>query len=108
MGGVNAAKSSSSDQEALRVADAVTVTYIRPKISPGRPHVVLEWEGGALGDMTADAVVATILQVCCLETSRTTAYTLSLGLSASCSPEKQFRVFLRISHFMLASIVFCG
>ena len=28
----------------------------------GRPHLLLEWEGGTLGDMIADAAVAIVLQ----------------------------------------------
>ncbi len=31
----------------------------------GRPHLLLEWEGGTLGDMVADAAVAIVLQVRC-------------------------------------------
>ncbi len=31
----------------------------------GRPHLLLEWEGGTLGDMVADAAVAIVLQARC-------------------------------------------
>ena len=48
---------------ALRVADAVTVTYI-PDKAKQEATLLLEWEGGAPGDMVADGVIATVLQVC--------------------------------------------
>lgn len=45
---------------ALRIGDRLTLTH-----QPDRGHgfAVMEWEGGSRGDMIADAVVATLMQV---------------------------------------------
>ena len=46
---------------ALRIGDQLTLTH-----QPGRGQhgfAVMEWEAGARGDMVADAVVATLMQV---------------------------------------------
>ena len=40
----------------------VTVVQVPGRGAGGRPHLLLEWEGGTLGDMVADAAVAIILQ----------------------------------------------
>lgn len=59
LGGVTGDSSGAS----LRIADAVSVTRV-PGAAAGAPaHLLLEWEGGAVGDMLADATVALILQV---------------------------------------------
>ena len=47
----------------LRIADAVTVTQVPATAAGAPPHLLVEWEGGAVGDMLADATVALILQV---------------------------------------------
>ena len=47
----------------LRIADAVTVSRVPAAAAGGPSHLLLEWEGGAVGDMIADATVALILQV---------------------------------------------
>ena len=50
--------------EAVRIGEIVTVSYMPGNARKGsQDHVVLEWEGGAIGDIVADAVVAVILQV---------------------------------------------
>ncbi|KAF5839966.1 beta-lactamase-like protein [Dunaliella salina] len=48
---------------AVRVGDLVTVTYV-PECPRGTygTHVVVEWEGGRVADMVADAVVAVLLR----------------------------------------------
>ena len=51
-------------EEEICVAGLVTVTYKGGH--PGRgvqPHVLVQWVGGSVDDMLADAVVAVILQV---------------------------------------------
>ena len=40
----------------------VTVVQVPARGAGGRPHLLLEWEGGTLGDMVADAAVAIVLQ----------------------------------------------
>ena len=46
------------------MGDHVVVThYPRSSRSGIDSHVVVEWEGGRVGDMVADAVVAVLLQV---------------------------------------------
>ncbi len=55
----------SGDGRVLRVGGAVTVTH-QPAGQPNGPQhdqLVLEWEGGALADTIADAIVTVILQV---------------------------------------------
>jgi len=51
------------EEEAVTVGGVVTVRHrpANPEQGHGR-HVVIEWEGGALGDLVADAVVAVVLQ----------------------------------------------
>lgn len=49
--------------EAVRVGDIVLVKYRKGNPAQGyESHVVVEWEGGSIGDMVADAVIAVILQ----------------------------------------------
>ena len=72
MGSVQASSSSGSGStangkamsavEVLRVADTLTLTR-RPGGGAEAPSVMLEWEGGPIGDVVADAVIAVILQV---------------------------------------------
>lgn len=51
------------EEEGVQVGDIVLVLYRPANAGLGYPaHVVLEWEGGAIGDMVADAVVAVLLQ----------------------------------------------
>ena len=50
--------------EILRIGTAVTITYQAKTEQQPRPCVILEWEGGPMNDMIADAVIAVILQVC--------------------------------------------
>lgn len=59
LGGVTGGPS----RESLRIADAITVTHMLGTEAGSAPHVLLEWEGGAVGDLLADATVALILQV---------------------------------------------
>ena len=49
----------------------VTVVQVPARGAGGRPHLLLEWEGGTLGDMVADAAVAIILQARCATRRRT-------------------------------------
>ena len=49
--------------EILRIGTAVTLTYQAKTEQQPRPCVILEWEGGPMNDMIADAVIAVILQV---------------------------------------------
>ena len=71
MGDVQASSSTSSGTadgkalstvEVLRVADTLTLTH-RPGTGSEAPSALLEWEGGPVGDVVADAVIAVILQV---------------------------------------------
>eukprot|EP00891_Asterochloris_glomerata_P003167 jgi/Astpho2/3167/fgenesh1_pm.00052_%23_3_t len=48
--------------EILRIGTAVTITYQAKTEQQPRPCVILEWEGGPMNDMIADAVIAVILQ----------------------------------------------
>jgi cleavage and polyadenylation specificity factor subunit 3 len=49
--------------EAVVVGDAVVVGYRRANPGLGfDSHAVVKWQGGAVGDMVADAVIAVILQ----------------------------------------------
>ncbi len=51
-------------EQAISIGGVVTVRYRPGNTAAGyESHVVLEWEGGVVGDMVADAVVAVILQV---------------------------------------------
>eukprot|EP00798_Chlamydomonas_sp_ICE-L_P001513 gene1513-32891_t len=51
------------DAMSVTVGDHVTVTYHPANASTGlAAHVLVEWEGGKIGDMVADAVVAVLLQ----------------------------------------------
>ena len=61
LGGVTGGASAAG--ESLCIADAVTVTHVARSGVGTAPHVLLEWEGGAVGDLLADATVALILQV---------------------------------------------
>lgn len=81
MGGVQTGSSSSGSTTAqgkalstcgdvLRVADTLTLTH-RPGAGAEGASALLEWEGGPVGDVVADAVIAVILQVpgrCCTDT----------------------------------------
>ncbi len=49
--------------EILRIGTAVTITYQAKTEQQPWPCVILEWEGGPMNDMIADAVIAVILQV---------------------------------------------
>ncbi|KAK9858462.1 hypothetical protein WJX84_012388, partial [Apatococcus fuscideae] len=53
--------SSSAGMEAIRVCEAVTVTY-KPGQGEQMAHVVLEWESMAAADLVADAIIAVLLQ----------------------------------------------
>lgn len=59
------AASSCPAAQVLDIGGVVSVTYHPPAAEePGaRPHVVVEWRGGSVGDTAADAVIAVILQV---------------------------------------------
>lgn len=51
---------------ALRIGDQVTLTHQPgggPGTSGGHGFALMEWDGGARGDMIADAVVVTLMQV---------------------------------------------
>jgi len=51
------------EEEAVTIGGVVAVRHRRADPSRGHGrHVVIEWEGGALGDLVADAVVAVVLQ----------------------------------------------
>lgn len=50
--------------EAIMINGLVGLTHMPGGISEGvEPHVILEWKGGPLGDMIADAVIVALLQV---------------------------------------------
>lgn len=59
LGGVSGGPS----RKSLRIADAITVTHVPGTEAGSAPYLLLEWEGGAVGDLLADATVALILQV---------------------------------------------
>ena len=46
----------------VQVGDAVTVTQVPAAAGRAKEHVVVEWEGGALPDLLADATTAILLQ----------------------------------------------
>ncbi len=48
--------------ESIRIADIVMLTH-RPETATSAASAVLEWEGGSIGDIIADTVIAVILQV---------------------------------------------
>ena len=50
-------------EEALRIADSLTLTH-KPETQLEAASAVLEWEGGPVGDAIADAVIAVLLQAC--------------------------------------------
>ena len=49
--------------EVLLVGDDLVLRYTPARRSGGAGSLVMEWEGGAAGDMLADAVVATVMMV---------------------------------------------
>jgi hypothetical protein len=49
--------------DVLRIADTLTLTHEPAAGQSASPSVILEWEGGPMGDMLADAITAVILQV---------------------------------------------
>ena len=51
-----------TSEGALRIGDRVTLTH-EPNASYAHGFAVMEWEAGARGDMIADAIVATLMQV---------------------------------------------
>ena len=58
----------------VKIGDIVTVSYRQPLAAAvfsgggggggSDAHVLVEWEGGRVGDTVADAVVVVLLQVC--------------------------------------------
>ena len=70
---------SEPDPQSVRVGGMITVSYYQKASeggSGGGGHVVLEWEGGQVADVVADAVVAVLLQVTAqtLDSHRTGLY----------------------------------
>ncbi len=60
---VGTVKATSAAGDVLRIADMLTLTH-QPALGPGSSaSLTLEWEGGPMGDMLADAITAVILQV---------------------------------------------
>lgn len=60
---VGTVQGASAAGDVLRIADMLTLTH-QPAAGPGsRGSLTLEWEGGPMGDMLADAIAAVILQV---------------------------------------------
>eukprot|EP00195_Chlamydomonas_chlamydogama_P006597 CAMPEP_0202904758 /NCGR_PEP_ID=MMETSP1392-20130828/30978_1 /ASSEMBLY_ACC=CAM_ASM_000868 /TAXON_ID=225041 /ORGANISM="Chlamydomonas chlamydogama, Strain SAG 11-48b" /LENGTH=723 /DNA_ID=CAMNT_0049592553 /DNA_START=19 /DNA_END=2190 /DNA_ORIENTATION=+ len=59
--GVRASEDQTEGGPSVRVGDHVTVSYRTASLGTDA-HVVVEWEGGKVGDMVADAVVAVLLQ----------------------------------------------
>lgn len=49
-------------EESIRIADTVILTH-RPETATSAASAILEWEGGSIGDVVADTVIAVILQV---------------------------------------------
>ena len=49
--------------EKITVGGVLTVEHVSAK-GADSAHVVIEWQGGAPGDIIADAVTAVILKVC--------------------------------------------
>ena len=60
---VGTVQATSAAGDVLRIADMLTLTH-QPAAGPvSSASLILEWEGGPMGDMLADAITAVILQV---------------------------------------------
>lgn len=60
---VGTVRGASAVGDVLRIADMLTLTHQPAPEQGGSNSVILEWEGGPMGDMLADAITAVILQV---------------------------------------------
>ena len=60
---VGTVQGASAAGDVLRIADTLTLTHKPAAGQIASPSVILEWEGGPMGDMLADAITAVILQV---------------------------------------------
>ena len=60
---VGTVQATSAAGDVLRIADMLTLTHQPAAGSGSSASLILEWEGGPMGDMLADAITAVILQV---------------------------------------------
>ncbi|CAL5219351.1 g1167 [Coccomyxa viridis] len=59
---VGTVQATSAAGDVLRIADMLTLTHQPAAGSGSSASLILEWEGGPMGDMLADAITAVILQ----------------------------------------------
>lgn len=60
---VGTVQGASAAGDVLRIADMLTLTHQPASAQSSSASLTLEWEGGPVGDMLADAITAVILQV---------------------------------------------
>ena len=60
---VGTVQGASAAGDVLRIADMLTLTHQPASAQGSSGSLILEWEGGPMGDMLADAITAVILQV---------------------------------------------
>ena len=82
---VGTVQATSAAGDVLRIADMLTLTH-QPAPGPGsNASLTLEWEGGPMGDMLADAITAVILQVLTPTTSFDAGASAAHDMSAESS-----------------------